>query len=702
MNLSIPIEKVPRISSVYCQRLKRLNIKTLADLLYHFPRRYEDFSVIIPINQIKLNKTACIKGKILEIENTQTFKRRVVLTKAVIQDKSGNIEVVWFNQPYLTQNLNKNDQVCLAGKVIWGKKGIYLSNPIYEKLSPKPLIHTGRIVPIYPETEGVSSRWFRYILYPLLSKLSLKTPEIIPFRVLKKERLFPAKKALQQIHFPDSAETSAKARKRFSFEELFLLELMVLREKVKIQQGKGVPIPINLGLVKRFINSLPFKLTKAQKRATWEILKDLEKPIPMSRLLQGDVGSGKTIVAAIAGLSTAKAGFQATLMAPTEILAKQHFQEISERLKEFGLNIGLLTSKEAKMLLPKTKKIEKITKRKLLMQLKENKSIILIGTHALIQKTVKFGNLALVIVDEQHRFGVRQRARLIQQTTTPHLLTMTATPIPRSLALSVYADLDLSFIDELPIGRKKIVTKIVPPNKRQETYKFVKDQAKQGKQAFIICPRIEMDSKSGEEAEIKSGWDEVKTVKEEYERLSKTVFPNLKITMLHGKMKPGQKEKIMKDLKDKKIDILVSTSVVEVGIDVPDATAIIIEGAEMFGLTQLHQFRGRVGRSEFQSFCFLFTNSSNKKAFQRLRALVESENGFELAEKDLKIRGPGDFLGVRQSGLPDLTMASLKNIRMVEKTRQAAKQILQESPDLKKYPQLKKRVKEFKQKIHLE
>ncbi|MDI6591450.1 MAG: ATP-dependent DNA helicase RecG [Patescibacteria group bacterium] len=684
MNLSTPIEELAYVGPAYQKRLRKLGIKNVRDLLFHFPHRYEDFSEIILISEIKLNETCCIQGKILEVKNTKTWKKRMILTQAIVEDKTGAIKVVWFNQPYLINVLKEGNLVCLAGKVTRGKEGLYLSSPAYEKIHPISdigLTHTGRIVPIYPETEGLSSRWLRFIIKPLLLKFRKTIPESLPEKIIESNKLLPLAEALWQIHFPDSLNLAKKAKERFSFEELFIISLFVLRERQKLAKESAIPIPLNLPLLKKFVNSLPFKLTDAQKRSAWEILKDIEKPRPMNRLLEGDVGSGKTVVAVMAALNVAKAGFQVALMAPTEILAKQHFQNISKLLENFNLKIGLLTSKEKP----------------------EGKVDISVGTHALIQEGVKFKNLALVILDEQHRFGVEQRAKLCQKSgfktrLIPHLLSMTATPIPRTLALSIYGDLDLSLIDELPKGRKKIITKVIPPEARQKAYAFIRKEVKNGKQVFVICPRIEPEKN---QQKITS-WAEVKAVKEEYNKLSKKVFPDLKIGMLHGRMKVEEKEKIMKDFKERKIDILVSTSVVEVGIDIPNASLMMIEGAERFGLSQLHQFRGRVGRGKFQSFCFLFTDSPSKKTQQRLKALLSSENGFELAEKDLEIRGPGDLFGSRQWGIPDLAMASLKDIFLVEKTKNSAKEILAKDPELKKYPILRRKLEEFQQRIHLE
>ena len=738
LSLSTPIEQIPRIGIVYQKRLKKMWIKTVQDLLYHFPHRYEDFSKITPISRIKSGETYCILGKILKIKNTRTWKKRMFLTQAIVEDQTNAIRVVWFNRPYLVNILKEKDKVCLAGKVVRGDDGLYLSNPAHEKIpdskgafknggerigvqipDSKFLTHTGRIVPVYPETEGLSSRWLRFILKPLLTKLENEIKDPLPEIIRKKRKFLPISKALWQIHFPDSQALARRAQDRFSFEELFFIELLVLRERAKIARQKGISVPLNINLIKKFVKSLPFKLTDAQKKCSWQILKDIEKSRPMNRLLEGDVGSGKTVVAAMATLDIAKAGFQVAFMAPTEILAKQHFQEISKLLRDFNLNIGLLTGKADKFISKKLKlEVIEISRKKLLEKTAKGEINILIGTHALIQEKVKFKNLALVVLDEQHRFGVEQRAKLVgggnqkEIGAIPHLLSMTATPIPRTLSLTIYGDLDLSLIDELPKGRKKIITKVVSPPNRQKAYEFIRKQVKKGRQVFVICPRIEAqneenlkevsNSKTTQKKKALLSWAEVKAVKEEHKKLSKKIFPNLKVKMLHGKMSSKEKERTMLDFKRKKINILVSTSVVEVGVDVPEATVMMIEGAERFGLAQLHQFRGRVGRSKYQSFCFLFTDSPAKKTRQRLRALINCDNGFALSEKDLEIRGPGNLLGARQWGIPDLAMSALKDIFLIEKTRKAAKEILELDPDLKKYPLLRKKLGEFQQRIHLE
>jgi len=703
MNLATPIEEVPRVGAFHKKNLKKLGIATVQDILFHFPHRYEDFSRIIPVSKAKVNEICTIKGKITEIETSRTWKKKMVITEALVQDKKGTLKAVWFNQPYLVKALKKGDDLLLSGKLVFKKGDVYLSNPIFEKVLERESVHTGRIVPVYRETRGISSKWIRSILKPLLLEFQNRIPEYLPKGIIRENGLLPINRALRQIHFPDSQEAIEKAKYRFSFEELFLIELFVNRERLKLEKENSVPVSINLDAIKKLVKSLPFKLTDAQRKSAWQILKDTEKKRPMNRLLEGDVGSGKTIVAAIAALNAVKDGYQAAIMAPTEILAKQHFKEISDTLQDFRVNIGILTGKQDQWRSKKLKnQVVEISRKKLLEKTKGKKSPetgnlipgidILIGTHTLIQDQVKFGKLALVVLDEQHRFGVKQRAKLCaKEGPVPHLLSMTATPIPRTLALTLYGDLDLSIIDALPRGRKKVVTEIVTDE--QKTYDFIKKEVKKGRQAFIICPRIE----ETEETEIK-----MKSVKQEYERLSKKIFPGLKLAQLHGKMNSKDKEKAMQDFKSKKTDILVSTSVVEVGIDVPNAVVMLIEGADRFGLAQLHQFRGRVGRGKHQSYCFLSTESKSQKTKTRLKALVNSEDGFALSEKDLKIRGPGDFAGVRQWGIPDLMMDSLKDISLVEKTRELAKEILEKDPDLKKFPLLKEKLNRFGKNIHLE
>jgi ATP-dependent DNA helicase RecG len=727
LSLSSKIEETPKIGIAYAKRLKKFGIKTIHDLLFHFPARYDDFSEIIKIKDARhrLGETVCVQGRISEIENTHTFKKFMALTEAVIEDGTGEIKAIWFNQSYIAKSLKEDDFVCLAGKISLYKEGLYLNNPAYEKINEigenENLTHTGRIVPVYPETRGITSRWLRYVIKPLLYQFAEQIPESLPTEIIKKHKFLPINEATWQLHFPESFEAADAAKGRFSFEELFLIQLNVLKQKIKLMQKRAPECPMDANLMKNFTESLPFCLTDSQKKCAYAILKDLEKSVPMSRLLEGDVGSGKTVVAAMAALNVVKCGHQVAFMAPTEILAKQHFKTICELLKSFDVKIGLLTGKDARVFA--NNEISEVSKKSFMGDLEFDQIKIAIGTHSLIQKNIEFSKLGLVVLDEQHRFGVEQRDHLIKnKKLIPHLLSMTATPIPRTLALTAYGDLDISLIDEMPKNRKKIKTIIVEPSQRKQAYEFIKKEVSEGKGVFVIYPKIESQTTKLKEILEKSGQingsfvpqnynpislaslaiNEVKALKEEYEKLSKDIFPDLRITMLHGKMKPAEKERIMQDFKKGEIDILLSTSVVEVGVDVPRATIMMIEGAERFGLAQLHQFRGRVGRSDMQSYCFLFTTDPSQLNRKRLKALVESNNGFELAQKDLEIRGPGSLYGTQQWGLPDMAMQGLSNIFLVEKTRQAAKEILEKDPELKNYLQLKERLKAFQSRIHFE
>ncbi len=712
LELNTPIEEVPKIGAAYQKKLKKLGIKNVQDLLFNFPQRYDDFSNIIPINKVTVGHVVCVQGRIVAIENSRSFKKWMNITQVVIEDETGQITATWFNQPYLGTSLKEDDFICLAGKVSLNQEGLFLNSPAYERISEftenENLTHTGRIVPVYTETKGLTSRWLRYVIKPLLLQFLEVIPETLPQEIIDKHKFLPIKEALWQVHFPESFEAADAAKARFSFEELLTLQLSVLKEKAKLLQRMAPACPLDEKLMQTFTSGLPFTLTDSQKQCTYQILKDLEKTAPMSRLLEGDVGSGKTVVATMAALNTIKAGYQVAFMAPTEILAKQHAKGVAKLLEPFDIKIGLLTSKESWL------NGKEVKKKELLQKLAAGEINLLLGTHALLGKGVTFNSLALVILDEQHRFGVSQRMALVQDKhKVPHLLSMTATPIPRTLALTIYGDLDLSLIKEMPKDRKKIKTLIVEPSQRKEAYGFIESEVKKGRGVFVICPKIESKEENGIGQTVGSfvpqNYDlgivvenQARSVTQEYERLSKEVFPDLRITMLHGKMKPKEKEKIMVDFKNGEIDILISTSVVEVGVDVPRATIMMIEGAERFGLAQLHQFRGRVGRNNLQSYCFLFTTSPDQLNRKRLKAMVDSDNGFDLAQKDLEIRGPGQLYGTQQWGLPDMAMEGLSNIFLVEKTRQAAKDILEKDLELKEYPSLRERVARLKTRIHFE
>ncbi len=731
VNLAIPIEKLPRVGPKNVSRFKRLGIKTVRDLLWHFPARYEDYSRVIPISEINgAGEMVSIQGTISDIQSSRSWRRKLFVTTATIEDESGIINAVWFNQPYIERSLPAGTAVSLSGKVSLDKKGLYLSGPSYEKIndSGASLTHTGRLVPIYPETEGISSKYLRFLIKPILAKAG-NLPDPLPQAVLDKYNFPKLTDALNRIHFPQSIEEAEPARQRFAFEEILLFQLRVLRDRRQLRALKAPKIIFNKELIARFVKELPFELTNDQRVAAYEILQDLARDYPMNRLLNGDVGSGKTVVALIAAYQAAAAGYQAALMVPTEILAKQHFETIASLLDKKGfVRIGLLTGSEARQWPIDETEQKKISKKLMAQKIAEGKINLIIGTHAIIQKSVQFKNLGFVIIDEQHRFGVEQRMKLVRdsslQTTNyklqtsliPHLLSMTATPIPRTLALTIYGDLDVSLLKEKPKGRQPIITKIIPHAKREAAHRFIEQEIRNGRQVFVICPRIAAPECGGEPrpkgagnifpekpiSQTKLIWAEVKAVAEEYRKLSEKIFPNRKVAMLHGKLKPKEKDGIMRDFKNKHYDLLVSTSVVEVGVDIPNATIMMIESAERFGLAQLHQFRGRVGRGGEQSYCLLFTSSDDVPAGRRLRALEKLNDGFELAEIDLKIRGPGEFTGLNQSGVPDFAMASLTDLDLIKKARLEAKLILKSDPALRDHPLLLERLCEMQRLVHFE
>ena len=728
LNLYSPIENLTRVGPRFLARLKKLGIKTVKDLLWHFPARYEDYSNLLSISDIRdKGQMVSVTGRVETVDVVRSWQRHMAIVNATIEDSSGAIRAVWFNQPYIADTLSIGTLVSLSGKTSVDKKGLYLSSPSYEKLSSetynlKPitynLVHTARLVPIYPETEGLTSKYLRFLIKPILSKIqSLADP--LPPELLAKYNFPKLALALAAIHFPDAIEQTEPARQRFAFEEILLFQLRALRDHRQLQALKAPQISFDKGLIADFVKKLPFELTNDQRVAAYEILQDLERPFPMNRLLNGDVGSGKTVVALIAARQAVAAGQQVVFMAPTEILARQHFDTLRSLSTGTEMTIGLLTGSEARQFPADEVTEEKISKKLMVQKIAKGELDIIIGTHAVIQKGVKFKNLGLVVIDEQHRFGVEQRMKLVKNSSSgglvPHLLSMTATPIPRTLALTVYGDLDVSLIKEKPKGREKIITKVVPHSRRESAHKFIDDQVQRGRQVFVICPRIEAANQrqatSDKRQELnrfkpvsqaKLVWAEVKAVTEEYEKLAKKIFPHRHVVMLHGKLKPKEKEEIMQKFKNGHYDILVSTSVVEVGVDVPNATMMMIESAERFGLAQLHQFRGRVGRGEHQSYCFLFTSSSDVPAGQRLRALEKTDDGFQLAEADLKLRGPGEFTGIKQSGIPDIAMSSLADIDLIKKARLEARLLLKNDPTLATHPALSQRLNEIERQVHFE
>jgi len=882
IKLETPLSEIRNIGPKFLKRLEKLRLRTVRDLLWHFPARYEDFSQISKIADLEAGQRTTIQGKIEEIGLRHTWRRRISIVEAVVADETASIKIIWFNQPYIAGILRPGKVANFAGRISLSEEGeLYLSHPAYELItrthadsmqtntansprqsasrsaSVRETKHTARLVPIYPETKGLTSKGLRFLIQPLLSNIEFQK-EWLPYEVLKEENLPEVNAALRKIHFPAKIEEALVARKRFAFEDLFLLQIFNLKQKASLAEERAPVIKSDISKIKNFLTKLPFELTLSQKKSLWEIIKDLEKPHPMNRLLQGDVGSGKTVVAALSAWIAAQNGYQTAFMAPTEILARQHFLTLQNLFSKISAEdqpkLGLLTSSEARIvhendLEAKIKKSEFIK----LTSLGEIK--IVIGTHAIIQKSVNFNKLGLVIIDEQHRFGVSQRAALVRgqtQTNTqtnadnllyeditykirgclinvknkigtnhresiyqkalaeelkitglrfrqekiidikyngrkigmykpdfiiddkiivelkalpfisaaeerqlwkylreskyklallanfsghgveikrivyeaartsprgsaslvPHFLSMSATPIPRTLMLTVFGDLDISIITELPAGRKNIVTRAVYPENRNKTYGSIREEVKRGRQVFVVCPRIEPYKEQNNNRALPADFSkltyleklkfELKSVKEEYEKLKKNVFPDLKVAMLHGQMKSKEKEKIMDGFRNGRIDILVSTSVIEVGVDIPNATIMMIEGVERFGLAQLYQFRGRVGRGHDQSYCFLFTDSDSASTKARLKAILQAKNGLELAEYDLKIRGPGEFLGESQTGMPDYAMQALQDIELVKSSREAAQGVIRADPAVARYPLLRAKLEAFEKQVHLE
>ena len=663
LGLDASVTKLVGVSVAYAEKLERLGVHTIGDLLTLYPRRYEDFSTIHPIGMLKPGEQITVVGQVWDV-HSRTSKRGMSIVTAIIADGSGTLEATWFNQPYLEKQLQQGRSVILSGKTDVYLGRLIMQSPEWEPASEDPL-HTGRLVPVYPLTEGITARWFRRVQKRTVDYWASRVPDPLPEYVRQEATLTDLPTALAQIHFPDNEEQLERARRRLCFDEFLLIQLGVLQRRRNWREQPGRPLAINNDFIGGVIQSLPFQLTSAQKRAIDDILKDISQPKPMSRLLQGDVGSGKTVVALAGMLAAVANGTQAALMAPTEILAEQHYRTITKIL---GSTEGTPFAPRPCLLIGS---LTNSNKEQVRQEIAEGQANIIIGTHALIQGAVAFKDLTFVVIDEQHRFGVMQRATIREKGYNPHILVMSATPIPRSLALTLYGDLDLTIIDEMPPGRQEIKTYWLMPRERERAYTFIRKQIEQGRQAFVICPLIEESETLAAKAAV-----------EEHKLLQAEVFPDLKLGLLHGKMRADDKDDVMSRFRAGELHILVSTSVVEVGIDVPNATVIMVEGADRFGLAQLHQFRGRVGRGEHQSYCLLLSDSQSPESQERLRAIERTHDGFQLAEKDLEMRGPGEFFGTRQSGLPDLRLAKLGDVRILEESRRQAIRIFERDPDL--------------------
>ncbi len=718
ISLNTPLEKIFRIDAPEKKGLKKLGINTAKDLLFHFPSRYDDIAEIKNIANLKEGDDAIVYGKILSIKTGKAYKKNIPLTEATIEDQTGTIKAVWFHQAYIAKMLPTGSFAKLKGKVTKSGSSVYLANPEFEKTKELPIdgsdslfqknIEKPFFYPIYPESKGVSSRWLYYHIQEILKKGDLNSLiDPIPSEILKKYNLPTLKTAIVWIHSPKKEFDAQAARKRFAFEEIFFIQLVRQKARLEYEKNPSFKITTPTEKISEFIERFPFKLTNPQQKAIDQITSDLAKDKPMSRLLEGDVGSGKTAVAATtsyATISTRPEGqdfgtLQVAYMAPTEILAKQHFGSFIEYFKHLPVNIGVITGSGCKKFPSKVdpEGSTKISRAQLLKWVESGEISILIGTHALIQKTVKFKDLAYVIIDEQHRFGTAQRMKLVRKDgKAPHLLSMTATPIPRTLALTIYGDLDLTLIDQMPSGRKKIITEIVLSAQRDDLYKKVRKELSDGRQMYVICARIDEPDPN------KALALNVRSVKAEAKRLKKDIFQEYEIDILHSKMTPKEKEETMQEFAEGEINILVATSVVEVGVNVPNATVIIIEGAERFGLAQLHQLRGRVQRSNHQAYCYCFADTKNKKSIERLKALKTAKNGFELSELDLSLRGAGELSGKKQWGISDLGMEAIKNIKMVEAARTEAQNLLREDPELENNLTVKERLSMQKTEIHFE
>lgn len=699
MNLDTLLRHISGIGYLHGRRLAELNLLTVSDLINHFPYRYDDFSEIVPINEAQLNTKVTLKGEIWSIKNIFTRYGKK-LTQAIFNDGTNSINLTWFNSTYLTKSIKVGDRLQISGKLTKYGSKLSIIMPVWEKevssieyqvSSEDKHLHTGRLVPVYPETEGISSKWLRTKIAQIIPKVSVFIEDPIPQEIRK--NMLGLKEAYEQIHFPKSYEQAQEATERLSFDEIFWIQLKTLIVKNNWQHKPAIGNwKIDKKKLSGFIDSLPFKLTGAQQKVLSELLQDLQKGLAMNRLVQGEVGSGKTVVAAIAAYTAYLNGFKTLYMAPTEILAFQHYSTFKKLLEPFDINIGLYTgSKKFNKVLSSKYQVLSREQKNNTMKLNTNYLIpntphIIIGTHALLSDKLLPEDVGLIIIDEQQRFGVEQRSILRNKAKIPHFLTMTATPIPRTVALTLYGDLDLSIIDELPKGRIPVKTHVVPSKKRKDAYKFIEQKVKEGGQVYIITPFIE----------ISETLATVKAATVEFESLLK-IFPKLKLGLLHGRLKSKEKDRVLNDFKDKKLDILISTSVVEVGVDVPNATIMVIEGAERFGLAQLHQLRGRVGRGDKQSYCLLFATLEESGIVSRLKNLEKISDGLKLSEIDLKIRGSGEIFGKRQSGRFDLKIANFSDLELIEKTRTAAQKLLTEDASLAKYPQIKVKLQNFDQ-----
>jgi ATP-dependent DNA helicase RecG len=673
--LSAPITVLTGVGAKHAQTLARLGLHNLGDMLYNFPRRYDDYTQLKPIQRLRYGEEVTVIGTVSSIDSRKIRGGFRHITEAIITDGTGFLRVTWFNQPWIDKRLLEGAQIVLSGKIDQYLGRLVMNSPEWEPVEQQNL-HTNRIVPVYPLTANITQRWLRRLMFEVVTYWSPRVADPLPDPLRQSAGLMDLSTALLQAHFPSSADQLRYARHRLAFDEIFLLQLGVMSQKRNWQNRTAKIYDAPAEWLDALVAGLPYVLTDAQQNALKDVRSDLVSGRPMNRLLQGDVGSGKTVIAGLAIAMLSHHGAQAAMLAPTSILAEQHYKSMLGLLAESGTNPTasisnippVLHPEQIRLLLGSTPESEK---QEIRDGLANGNILLVVGTHALLEDPVTFSNLQLAVIDEQHRFGVDQRAILRSKGDNPHLLVMTATPIPRSLALTVYGDLDLSIMDEMPPGRQPIQTQVFYPRERERAYVFIRNQVSQGHQAFIIYPLVEESETSEALAAV-----------EEQSRLQKEVFTNYKVGLLHGRLKPDEKDSTMSSFCKGDIHILVSTSVVEVGVDVPNATVMLIEGANRFGLSQLHQFRGRVGRSQYQSYCILIPETADEAENERLSAMVETNNGFILAQRDLEQRGPGEFLGTRQSGYSELRLANLTDIHLIEKARRFAQSIFEVDPDL--------------------
>ncbi|MBI4117550.1 MAG: ATP-dependent DNA helicase RecG [Parcubacteria group bacterium] len=700
-----PLFEIPLIAKKFSSRLKKLDIHTIEDVVYHFPFRYEDYSRVVKVSELKAGDFATVVGKVEMIESRRSAKKRMIITEAIISDDTGQVKLVWFHQPYVSHYIDRGDDIIVSGEVSIDAFAKQFVSPLYEvNVSVENAKTVGKILPIYHTTANITQKQMRFLVQYGMEQTQQEN-EWLPDEIVRKYGFLSLFDALKKIHVPHAMVEAERARKRFAFSELF--EMQCLMQKMRIERRSSSSFAMNFfhKETQECLTKLPFTLTDDQKNAIKEISVDMSKNVPMNRLLQGDVGSGKTVVAFAAMLNACLAGFQAAFMVPTEVLARQHFENAKNFFCDTRLRLALMTGsnheicafdrldgqkrdeRDQKEHVEKQTSCSKETVRK---AIRSGDVDVVIGTHALITDQVCFTKLGLAVIDEQHRFGVKQRKAIKEKSEEPHLLSMTATPIPRSLALTMYGDLDITSLREMPKYRKPVFTRVVAEFGRDAAYRFIRQEVKKGRQVFVICPLIEHSDALG-----------VKAATKEYEFLQKKIFPELKVDFLHGKMKNGEKNSKLEVFKKKEADILVSTSVIEVGIDVPNATIMMIEGAERFGLAQLHQFRGRVGRGDHQSYCFLFPSKDVSNVY-RLKLLADCHDGFELAERDLRFRGAGEILGMRQSGSIELRVADISDTDLILTCRKEAEEIFRIDKDLNAFPALQKRIAAKARNLHLE